>query len=434
MKCRYLILIFVVTLANGYPSHIFANEEEVQSRGNVKNKNVLISGAGIAGLTLAYWLKQHGFVPTLVERHPILRTGGYKVDIRGVALDVMKRMGAYPSIVDQRTAIQGATIVDNFSHSITNMNADLCGARVEGDLEIMRGELCEILLKQIGDVECLFGDYVTHLSQEEKGVYVTFDKSDARVFDLVIGADGLHSNVRKLVFGDESKFLQELGLYVSVYSIPNFVNLDRWEIEYFEPKKFVNVYSSCQDGDAKVGFAFSSKPLQFDPRDISGQKKLLKEAFANVGWEVPRLLAEMDGTPDFFFDSMAQIHMPHWWEGRVALVGDAGYASSPVSGQGTSVAIVGAYVLAGELAQAQGDYEIAFSAYEKVLRKFVKKNQDLVEMNVAIMTESDSWLTWMHHHLMELLPDSWVHVLKKLGTKRVNKAANDLDLKDHSRK
>jgi 2-polyprenyl-6-methoxyphenol hydroxylase-like FAD-dependent oxidoreductase len=432
MKWRYLILIFCITgVAKGYSSQI-SYEERMQTKVDMKNKRILISGAGVAGLTLAYWLKQYGFVPTLIEKHPILRTGGYKIDIRGVAIDVVKRMGAYPQIVDQRTDIQGATIMDPSGVPVTTMSADLCGGRVEGDLEIMRGDLCEILLKQVGDVECLFGDVITQMEECEEGVYVEFDKSDARVFDLVIGADGLHSNVRKLVFGEESHFLQELGLYVSVYSIPNFLNLDRWEIEYFEPQKFVNVYSSRQDVDAIAGFAFASKSLYFDPRDISEQKRLLKEAFANVGWEVPRLLAEMDAASDFYFDSIAQIHMSQWRKGRVALVGDAGYACSPVSGQGTSVAIIGAYVLAGELAQAQGDYNAAFSEYERNLRKFVKKNQELVKMSVSYMTEKDSFLAWLYLHLMKFLPANWVHFLKNRGTKQIQEAANDLVLKNYA--
>jgi 2-polyprenyl-6-methoxyphenol hydroxylase-like FAD-dependent oxidoreductase len=399
----------------------------------MKNKNVLISGAGIAGLTLAYWLKRHGFAPTLVERHPTLRSGGYKIDIRGAALEVIKRMEADSSIFESRTDIQGATIVDSGGKHLTKMSGDLCGSRAEGDLEIMRGDLCQILLKQVADVECLFGDSITHISQNQQGVHVEFERNKPRPFDLVVGADGLHSIVRKLVFGDESNFLQNLGLYISVFTIPNFLNLDRWEIEYHEPKKFVNVYSTRGDLNAKAGFAFSSKSLQFDPRNTEQQQKLLEDAFAGVGWEVPRLLAAMKETSDFYFDSIAQIHMPHWTEGRTALIGDAGYAPSPLSGQGTSLAIVGAYVLAGELAEAQGDHVRAFSRYEKLLSKFVIKNQKLAQMSAKVMagTETSS-IAWLHHHLMRLMPESWIHFLKRWGLKRISKAANAVTLKTYS--
>ncbi len=397
----------------------------------MKNRRVLISGAGISGLTLAYWLKEYGFEPTVVEMHPVLRTGGYKIDIRGAALEVFKKMGAYPAVLEGITEIQGATIMDSSGKLAKQLTADLCGGRVEGDVEIMRGDLCEILFKHIEEIDCLFGDYVAQITQKEEGVYVEFAQNEPRMFDLVIGADGLHSAVRKLVFGDESYFLKELGMYIAVYRVPNFLNLDRWEIEYFDAQKFVNVYSSRGDVDATVGFAFASEALRFDPRNRPQQQKLLEEAFANTGWEIPRLLAAMKGAPDFYFDSAAQIHMPHWWEGRVALVGDAGYAPSPLSGQGTSVAIVGAYVLAGELAKAQGDHILAFSEYEKQLRRFVKKNQELVKMNVALMAEKDTWIAWLHRQLMELLPGSWLELLKKWGTKRIHEAANDLELKDY---
>jgi 2-polyprenyl-6-methoxyphenol hydroxylase-like FAD-dependent oxidoreductase len=398
----------------------------------MENKKVLISGAGIAGLTLAYWLKRYGFTPTVVEKHSELHTGGYKIDIRGVALDVIKRMGLHAAIFESRTDIQGATIVDSAGARETKMSGDLCGSRTEGDLEIMRGDLCKILFKQVPDIEYLFGDSIIKISQEQAGVYVEFERSEPRWFDLVVGADGLHSNVRKLVFGEETDFLKELGLYISVFTIPNFLNLDRWEIEYHEPKRFVNVYSIRGDLNAKAGFAFSSPHLSFDPRNIEQQKQFLKEAFANVDWEVPRLLEPMQESPDFYFDAMAQIRMLHWAKKRTVLVGDAGYAPSPLSGQGTSLAIVGAYVLAGELFEAQGNYTKAFARYEKLLGKFAKKNQDLALMGATVMADSDkSLMTRLHNLLMRLMPTYWIYLLKKWGLRRVTQAANAIKLKDY---
>lgn len=398
-------------------------------------KTVLISGAGVAGLTLACWLKDYGFVPTLVEKNPQLRFGGYKIDIRGAAIDVVKRMGIYPHIVESRTDIQGATFVDGSGKELTKMGADLCGGRVEGDLEIMRGDLCQILLEKAGAVECLFGDSIAQIREGKDCLHVEFERHSPRAFDLVVGADGLHSRVRQLAFGDESRFLKELGLYISVFSIPNFVNLDRWEIEYFGDKKFINVYSDRRDRSAKAGFAFSSKHLQFDHRDQDAQKQMLTEAFEGVGWEVPRLLLAMKDTPDFYFDSIAQVRMPHWSKGRIALVGDAGYAASPVSGQGTSLALVGAYVLAGELASAAGDYALAFSRYEKSLGKFVQKNQKLARMTVNFMEGKEhSLLGWLHDRLMRFMPARWIHYFKGLGTKRIHKAANALQLKQYERR
>lgn len=402
----------------------------------MKNKNILISGAGIAGLTLAYWLKQYGFIPTIVEKHPTLRTEGYKLDIRGVAVEVVRRMGLQSAIFEARTEIQKALFVDSSGKILKETSPDLCGVRAEGDLEIVRGDLCQILFKQVDNIDYLFGDSIKNISESEKGVHVEFERNEPRLFDLVVGADGLHSKVRKLVFGDEFHFLQELGLYISFYSIPNFLHLDRVEIEYHSPKRFVIAYCP-RDGMAKAGFAFSSQPLQFDLSDQNQQQKFLQEAFVDAGWEVPRLLAFMKETPDFYFDCIAQIHMPHWTKGRMALVGDSGYAVSPIAGQGASVALVGAYVLAGELAKAQGDYTKAFACYEESLREFVKKNQKLARMSVTLMEGGDSsWLAstivWLNHHLSRLLPASWIQFCKNWGLRQTTKAANAITLKDYS--
>lgn len=391
----------------------------------MENKNILISGAGVAGLTLAYWLKQYGFVPTLVEKYPTLRKEGYKLDIRGTAVEVVRRMGLTASIFEARTAIQKAIFVDSSGKHLTETSPDLCGVRAEGDLEIVRGDLCQILFDSLPNIECLFDDSVTNISQSEEGVRVEFEKNEPRLFDLVVGADGLHSKVRKLVFGEESQFLRELGIYVSFYSIPNFLHLDRVEIEYHSPKRFVIAYCP-RDGMAKAGFAFSSPPLPFDLFDQKQQKKLLQEAFVDAGWEVPRLLSFMEEAPDFYFDCMAQIHMPHWTRDRVALVGDAGYAVCPIAGQGTSVALVGAYVLANELAEAEGDYTQAFIRYEEELSEFVKKNQQLAQMSVKLMNSRFAWLG-------QLLPTFLIKFFKKRGLRQTAKAANSLTLKDPHR-
>ncbi len=398
----------------------------------MKNKNILISGAGVAGLTLAYWLKKHGFTPTLIEKHSSLRTGGYKIDLRGVALEILKPMGIYSAIVDNRTAITHAICVDKAGNQVTQMSAELCGTRLEGiDLEIMRGNLCLIMKEALGEIECLFGDSITHISDNTHGVYVEFEKNKPRVFDIVVGADGLHSTVRKLVFGDESNFSQEFGVYVSVFSVPNFLNLTACEIEHYSPGRFVNIYRDQKDINAKVAMAFSvEKP--FCSRDPKEQKKLIEEVFANSGWEMPRILAAMRESPDFYFDTMAQIHMPHWSKGRVTLVGDAAYSATPMSGQGTSIAIVGAYILAGELLEARGDYRTAFSCYEKLMRPFANKNQALAKMSANIM-KSSSYSIWLHR-IASIMPAKVLHYFKNFALKRTTKAANALTLKEYNEK
>lgn len=394
------------------------------------NKRVLISGAGVSGLTLAYWLKRHGFVPTLVERSKELRVSGYKIDIRGAALEVVKRMGIYPAICASKTDMQGATIIDGKSGRKNDVSADLSGGRVEGDLEIMRGDLCRILYDQCGEIECLFGDSIKRISQNDDGSLVEFEKGAARTFDIVIGADGLHSKVRHLVFGEEAAFLKEPGLYISVFTIPNFLKLDRWEIEYFEPQKYVNVYSTRGDTHAKAGFAFAAKSKPASTRE--DQQNLIRDVFSKCGWEVSKLLHLMQDSPDFYFDNIAQVKLPHWSKGRVGLVGDAAYAPSPLSGQGTSVALVGAYVLAGELAAAHGDYKAAFKAYEKALSSFAKKNQEIADQSIALMSPKDSSLkAWFYQTLIQLIPGNWIEYFKQSGTDRITAVANDVTLKNY---
>lgn len=390
-------------------------------------KKVLISGAGVAGLTLAYWLKQNGFSPTIVERSPSLQKGGCKIDIRGSALEVVKRMGIHSAIIQAKTEILKASYVDREGRILTTMAGDLYGSRTSDDLEIMRGDLCQILFDRLEGVECLFGHSITSLSEKADGVDVELGQALPPRFDLVIGADGLHSTVRRLTFGAESQFLSPLGVCLSVFSIPNFLHLDRSEIEYKEPAKFVNVYCTKGSPHAKACFAFLT-PSHDLPRDRSAQQKLLEEQFSGLGWETPRLLQEMQHSLDFYFDEAALIKMPSWSRGRIALVGDAGYAPSPMSGQGTSVALIGAYLLAQELTEAKGAYKSAFPQYELRMREFVKKNQALAEFGRKAMQSDSSWISYLFHVLLRILPGKIIHFLSTLRLKHIAKVANSISL------
>ena len=388
-------------------------------------KKVLISGAGIAGLTVAYWLRKYGFEPTLVERYPALQKGGYKIDIRGSALQVVKQMGIYPAILEAKTDIRGATYVDSAGQQLTTMAGDLYGLRSGEDLEIVRGDLCQILFDQLDGIECLFGDSITSIRDN----YVEFNQAKPRQFDLIIGADGLHSTVRKLVFGEESQFLHHLGIYVSVFTIPNFLHLDRWEIEYKEPTQFVNVYCTKGSADAKACFAFLGNSTSF-PRNREEQQKILETQFSKSGWETARLLQEMRLSRDFYFDAAAQIKIPSWSKGRVVLLGDAGYAPAPMSGLGTSVALIGAYILAGELSE---DYAHAFDRYDALLRPFVEKNQKLARFGVEMMQPAEaSFSSWLIHTLCRILPSRLIQFLSKIRLNQIAKIAKSISLKTYS--
>jgi 2-polyprenyl-6-methoxyphenol hydroxylase-like FAD-dependent oxidoreductase len=367
--------------------------------------SVLISGAGVAGLALAYWLQRFDFLPTVLERSPALRAGGYKVDIRGAAVDVVGRMGILPELLQSVTGMQGASFLDRTGRRRATMDADLFGGRTQGDIEILRGDLTRVLYETArDDVEYIFNDSVTSITQGEHGVEVTLMDGQKRTFDIVVGADGLHSNVRRLTFGDEAQFLRHMDHYLAVFTAPNRFQLDRWEYLYPTPGKTINVYSTAGSAEAKVYLMFAAPSLRFDHRDIDQQKKIVKQIFSGAGWDVPFLLSQLEDAPDFYFDAISQVHMDSWSRGRVVLVGDAGYCASPASGQGTSLALVGAYVLAGELAAAGPDFRGAFTNYEDVMRDYVRQNQALAETNLRGMVLKNLAQIWFQIQMIRILP------------------------------
>src|SRR5262249_45114705 len=393
---------------------------------------VLISGAGPAGLTAAHCLKGYGYSPTIVERAPALLVGGYKIDVRGAALQVLRRMGVHDAVVAAHTDMQGAVLVDKEGKVVNRMSGDDFGHRVGGDVEVVRGTLCQILRDRLGDVELLFGDTVHGITQSSDGVRVQFTTNAAREFDCVIGADGLHSNVRRLVFGEESQFLRDLGLYLCVYSVPNYLKLDRMEMQYSELGRIAAIWSSRGDATAKACFGFMA-PFRIDLRDRAQQQQALKTVSEGIGWEVPRLLEMMPTASDWYFDTAAQIDMPRWSQGRVVLVGDAAYCASPMSGQGTSIALIGAHVLAGELAAASGNHVRAFAEFESVMRPFVEANQALGLKSAKLMRsgERKSVVGWLLKQLMRMVPGRMTEWIINRSTKRITQAANAICLKDY---
>jgi 2-polyprenyl-6-methoxyphenol hydroxylase-like FAD-dependent oxidoreductase len=399
----------------------------------MRNRNVLISGASIAGPALAYWLRRHGFSPTVVERAPALRDGGYKVDVRGVAVGVLAKMGILAEVAAAGTDMQGGSMVDAAGKTVVTMPGDVFGFRNPGDLEILRSELAKILYARTrDDAEYVFGDSITAVTQTDDGAEVEFERGAPRRFDLVIGADGLHSNVRGLCFGDEARYGRELGNHICIFTVPNHLKIDRWELIHRAPGKVVNVYSARGDRDAKALFIFSAPPLGHLRGDVAAQQRTLAEVYAGVGWETPRLLAAMADAPDFYFDSMTQIVMPRWSDRRVALLGDAAYCPSPASGQGTSLALVGAYVLAGELAAAGGDPGPGFAGYEARMRGFVEHNQRLGQEFAREMIQARKISIWFQNQMMRMLPYlPWKNLIMQRILDQIGRAANAIELRDY---
>ncbi|WHX16773.1 FAD-dependent monooxygenase [Streptomyces malaysiensis subsp. malaysiensis] len=354
-------------------------------------RRVLISGASIAGPALAYWLNLYGFRVTVVERAPGPRPGGQAIDVRGPALEVCERMGVLEEIRARRTGLRGMSMVDDNGKELfsTTEHTASGGSLSSADIEILRDDLSSVLLAAGGDgIEYLYNDSIAALAQGTDEVAVTFHRGDSRAFDIVVAADGVHSSTRALVFGPEENFLRHLGGYLGVWTVPNYLGLDRWEVIYQMPGDVWGgmVMSVRDNTEARVfvGVHSDEPPATFlGSRSVSDQKRLVAERYKDARWEMPRLLEYMWGAPDFHFDATAQIHMDSWSRGRVTLVGDAGYCGSPMSGQSTSMAVVGAYVLAGELKAAGGDHTAAFAAYERELRGYATANQQLALDNQA---------------------------------------------------
>ncbi|HEX7306828.1 FAD-dependent monooxygenase [Lentzea sp.] len=347
---------------------------------------VLISGASIAGPALAFWLRRHGFDVTVVEKSHTLRGGGYPIDIRGTALGVVDRMGLLPRLREAHVDTRRITFLDSDGDVITSMGADTLTRSDSDDLEIRRGDLAEVLYDTVcDDVEFLFDNSIVAMNDHDGGVDVTFHSGLKRTYDHVIGADGLHSRVRALTFGPEERFHHYLGYCFAGFTLPNRLGLVREGLMWNEPGRSAVLYGVGESESVHGFLSFARAEAPFGAfRDPEAQRDLVESVFAGAGWEVPDLLKAMREADDLFFDTVSQIHLPRWSSGRVALVGDAAYAPSFLTGQGSSLALVGAYVLAGRLATAAGHTE-AFETYERETRPFVEANQ-------ALVTEGDAQL------------------------------------------
>lgn len=334
-------------------------------------RSVLVSGGGVAGPSLAYWLGRSGYRVTVVESAPALRTSGASaVDFRGDQLTLLARMGVLDDIRADRTGMGDQIVVDATGRRVSTFPAAL----FSGDVEIERPDLARILYDHSRDhAEWIFGDRITGLRETADGVDVTFAHGPGRRFDLVVGADGLHSGVRALAFGDESACRTDLGLYVAGFMMLNTFGIDHSGLIHNEPGRMVMVTSGRDPRRATVSFLWTADHTD-DRYDLAQQRRLITERFAESGWWVPELLTALRDAQDLYFDTVSQINLQRWSTGRIVLLGDAAWCTGP-GGNGTGHAMLGAYTLAGELVSANGDHRVAFDRYEQLMRPPLVKSQ-----------------------------------------------------------
>jgi 2-polyprenyl-6-methoxyphenol hydroxylase-like FAD-dependent oxidoreductase len=335
---------------------------------------ILISGAGIAGLTLAHWLRRRGHETTLVEMAPQIRSEGYMIDFFGSGYDVAERMGLLSEVASKNFWISRLNFINAQGKTVSHLNFQKIYQALGGRyVSFMRSDLEQILYRAVKDKTSIrFGTTVWEVHQNPGEVEVHYNDGNSEVYDLVVGADGFHSNIRHLVFGELNKFEKYLGYYVAAFSLPNRFQLKNEFYNYQEPGRVVGVYP-MPSGKLATLFVFASPDHGVLPPEKRAAR--LRSEFAQCGWIIPELLKDLDAHTAILFDKVSQIQMPKWSQDRVVLIGDACACLTLMAGQGASMAMAEAYVLAEELGRCKGNYTQAFTAYQTFLQPIIAQMQ-----------------------------------------------------------
>lgn len=382
----------------------------------MRNTRVLISGASIAGPALALWLSRYGFEVTVVERAPGVRPGGQGVDFKGAThRTVLSRMGILDEV--ERAEVPGGSdglIVDARGRRIGVTPAAFSG----GEIEIARGDLARLLVERTApSCTYVFDDTIASLVETPDAVEVTFEHAAPQTFDLVVGADGIHSNVRRLVFGPEADHVTHLGYYYALVDLDS--ELTHADEMYTEPGRTV----ATGGPGAPVFFVFESEPLGFERADTDAQQQAVRDAYRGAAWKVPQLLEQFPAATGFHLDSISRVRTDRYAQGRVVLVGDSAYGNA-LGGFGTGLAVVGAYVLAGELSRASSDHRTAFARYEAAFRRYASVSR---KVNAGrLLAPSTRPRIWLRNRLFSVAP-LFAGVMKLM-----DRLATDIELEDYS--
>jgi 2-polyprenyl-6-methoxyphenol hydroxylase-like FAD-dependent oxidoreductase len=374
---------------------------------------ILISGAGIAGPTLAYWLARYGMTPTIVERAPALRTGGYVVDFWGAGVDVAARMNLLPELLRAGYDVRAVKEVDRDGRRVSGFPAQaFTRATGSGFISLPRGDLASAIFGALGgSVETIFGDTIAAIEQTADDVAVTFERHGPRRFDLVVGTDGLHSRVRELAFGPGERFERYLGIKVAAFEAAGYRPREELTyVMYSEVGQVVSRFSMRNDRTMFL-FTFADDDPSLPP-GARDQKAVLRARFGRSGWECPRILDALEPATDVYFDRVSQIEMGaapgSWSNGRVTLAGDAAFCISLLGGQGSALAMAAAYVLAGELHRSGGRHQAAFARYQELFGPFVSNKQRAARRFAGTFAPKSRRSLFLRNLIMRLLSIGWV--------------------------
>jgi 2-polyprenyl-6-methoxyphenol hydroxylase-like FAD-dependent oxidoreductase len=391
---------------------------------------IAINGAGVAGPALAYWLLRTGHEPTLIEQAPQFRAGGYLIDFWGVGYTLAERMGLLPQVLQAGYSVQEVRFVDAQGRRAGGFGTAAMRSMVDGRFtSLPRGDLAAQIYRSIEErVETLFDDSIIALDERVDGVRVDFAKGNQRDFDLVIGADGLHSTVRNIAFGPQSQFERRLGYFVAAFEADGYRPRDDLAyVSYAIPGRQISRFALRGDRTMFL-FVFRAEHLKGpEPRSLEERKRALHRLFDGTGWECARILAAMERIGEIYFDRVSQIVMPAWSKGRVALIGDAAACVSLLAGEGTGLAMTEAYVLAGELKRAAGDYASGFHRYEQRLRPFVEGKQQSARDFAASFAPKTAFGIWFRNQATKLMGIPAV-ANRIIGTS----LRDDIDLPDYA--
>ena len=388
---------------------------------------IAINGAGIAGPALAYWLLHHGHEPVLIEKAPALRSGGYVVDFWGSGYDIAEKMGILPRLLEAGYEVGEVRFVDTHGKKSGGFPTDVFSRMTRGRFtSLQRSDLAAAIYSAIdGKVETLFGDSIASVDEAADHTHVGFDHAQSRDFDLVIGADGLHSRVRSLVFGEEAEFERFLGYNVAAFELTGYRPRD--ELAYVSHALAGRQVSRFSKRGDRTLFMFCWREREPTPvpADDAGRRAVLRREFAGMGWEIPAILTAMENAGEIYFDRVSQIAMPRWTKGRVALVGDATACVSLLAGEGCGLAMAEAYVLAGEIARAGHGHAAAFAGYEARMKPFLAAKQASARKFASSFVPGTDFGVTFRNWMMRLM------VIPKVADFFVGDLNDDIDMPDY---